>query len=583
MKPEFGQALEALLGSAVEAISVADLSVARQILAHLEEQKIGSACLQVAEAGNRISESPAAGLPPFLQPATIALANLDPAHPIVGLLAACYIAENLDAFLEFWRANPAFPFLLVATPKGELVDRRGLIYGGHQRKPAGGIVQREIDLRETARELAREQKLHDEQRALIDKLGAALAAAEAVLEQRRKHVLAATQQVAAVQAEARNADKTSEEVAGRLERMERELAGLEQARIEAEQRLIRAQAGLAEAEERVAAQRQAILALENQIAALRADRDQKKEALAQARLELAERRQKVEVLDRGLGEMERRRAQIGELLAQRQQEVEVWTEQAAELEQESAAQLAGAGEIARTLVVAQESVEKIRGELVELERQIAAIEEEPAEPARADRCHAGGARPRRGKAGREPFAGPVPRRGGAARISNRPRHGELEAPALARRGRPAGSQAARSGRGRRGGASRAETGKRPEAASQSRSRRRAAPKPKTQNATQAKKQKGEPTEADLAALDQTNWEEIKAGIEALRQRLNSMGAVNLVAIEEYAELRQRYDFLRTQSDDLTNAKAAAPQGHRRDQPHLAKAVRSHLRADPEEL
>ena len=75
VKPEFGQALEALLGSAVEAISVADLSVARQILAHLEEQRIGSACLQIAEAGSRISESPAAGLPPFLQPATVALAE----------------------------------------------------------------------------------------------------------------------------------------------------------------------------------------------------------------------------------------------------------------------------------------------------------------------------------------------------------------------------------------------------------------------------------------------------------------------------------------------------------------------------
>jgi len=34
-----------------------------------------------------------------------------------------------------------------------------------------------------------------------------------------------------------------------------------------------------------------------------------------------------------------------------------------------------------------------------------------------------------------------------------------------------------------------------------------------------------------------------------------MGPVNLVAIEEYAELRQRYDFLRTQCDDLTSAKA----------------------------
>ena len=374
VKPEYGPALEALLGSAVEAIAVTELPLARRILAQLEDQKLGSACLQAAAAGVTGGAGPA-GLPAFLQTATIALANLDPAHPIASVLGSCYIAASLDEFLEYWRAHPDFPFLRVATPKGELVDRRGLIYGGGQKKPAGGIVQREIDLRETARELARERQLDAEQRALVEKLGAALAAAEAALEQRRKDVLAATQQVAAVQAEARNADKTSEELTGRLQRMERELAGLDQVRIEAEQRLHRAQAGLAEAENKVAAQKEAILAVEKQLADLRADRDQKKEALAQARLELAERRQKVEVLDRGLDEMERRRTQLGELLAQRQQEVETWTEQADELGREAATQLARGAEITRTLAVAQASVEKIRDELTALERQITAVEE----------------------------------------------------------------------------------------------------------------------------------------------------------------------------------------------------------------
>jgi chromosome segregation protein len=43
--------------------------------------------------------------------------------------------------------------------------------------------------------------------------------------------------------------------------------------------------------------------------------------------------------------------------------------------------------------------------------------------------------------------------------------------------------------------------------------------------------------------------------DALRQRLNGMGAVNLVAIEEYAELKQRHDFLHGQVTDLTTAKA----------------------------
>jgi len=49
---------------------------------------------------------------------------------------------------------------------------------------------------------------------------------------------------------------------------------------------------------------------------------------------------------------------------------------------------------------------------------------------------------------------------------------------------------------------------------------------------------------------------VKAEVDALRQRIGSMGAVNLVAIEEYSELKQRYEFLKAQCDDLTGAKAS---------------------------
>ena len=555
IKSDYGKALEALLGSAVEAIAVADLPVARQVLAQLEQQKIGSACLQVSPAGRPVAEDSAARLPAFLQPATVALSGLDPEHPAAGLLAVCYIAEDLDAFLEFWQTHPDFRFLLVATLKGELVDQRGLIYGGYQKRPTGGIVQREIDLRETTRELARDKKAHEEQRKQADKLGAMLAAAETALEQQRKNVLTATQQVAAVQVEARNADRAAEEATGRLQRMERELAGLDAARAEAEQRLVRAQAGLAEAESRVAAGKQAIVAVEGQITALRADRDHKKEALAQARLELAERRQKVEVLDRGLGEMERRRAQIDELLAQRRQEAEVWAEQVAALEQEAVAGLARAGEIARTLVVAQESVEKIRGELVEIERQIAAIESE-----------------QQGLRAQTETAQEELSRAEIKLAENRSRaqfltedvqrefqcdlatvgwkqllwHAEDDPPDLKPLDLDDDEEAEDKAPTPDPAVQAAEDGRQPAEAE-----RRSRTKPRKPRV----RQKGEPTEADLTALDQTNWEEIKVAVHALRQRLNGMGAVNLIAIEEYAELRERYDFLKAQSDDLSSARA----------------------------
>ena len=37
---------------------------------------------------------------------------------------------DIGAFLDFWRANPDFDFYLAATPNGDVVDRRGLIFGG---------------------------------------------------------------------------------------------------------------------------------------------------------------------------------------------------------------------------------------------------------------------------------------------------------------------------------------------------------------------------------------------------------------------------------------------------------------------
>ncbi|HEV2693929.1 MAG TPA: chromosome segregation protein SMC [Verrucomicrobiae bacterium] len=52
----------------------------------------------------------------------------------------------------------------------------------------------------------------------------------------------------------------------------------------------------------------------------------------------------------------------------------------------------------------------------------------------------------------------------------------------------------------------------------------------------------------------TDWAAIGQQVEALQQKLDEMGPVNLVAIEEYEETEQRHQFLTTQHDDLVNAK-----------------------------
>src|SRR5208283_4400661 len=58
-----------------------------------------------------------------------------------------------------------------------------------------------------------------------------------------------------------------------------------------------------------------------------------------------------------------------------------------------------------------------------------------------------------------------------------------------------------------------------------------------------------------AAGAATDWAAVAQQVETLQQRIDEMGPVNLVAIEEYEETEQRYQFLSKQHDDLVQAKA----------------------------
>jgi len=53
----------------------------------------------------------------------------------------------------------------------------------------------------------------------------------------------------------------------------------------------------------------------------------------------------------------------------------------------------------------------------------------------------------------------------------------------------------------------------------------------------------------------TDWDAVAKQVAALQQRLDEMGPVNLVAIDEYEETEQRHQFLSKQNDDLVAAKA----------------------------
>jgi chromosome segregation protein len=472
------------------------------------------------------------------------------------VLASCYVAESLEQFLSFWAQHPEFGFLMVATPKGEWVDRRGMVFGGYQKRPASSIVQREIDIRETSRELAKEQEQHDQQKAAIDQINAELAALEQRLSDKRNEVQTANEAVATAQAEEKAGQRALDEAEQRVARLERDVEGLESMRQEAEAKFAKAQAVLIEVDRAIVAGRESVTANEAKIVEVRNARDVQRETLGHARLELAERRQRVEIIDRGLGEMVKRRAQLAELLEQRRNELEMWTAQVAELETSEQGQAARVEELARTQAVAQEQVEAIRRELAELEQQVSSVEGEQsslrdqaeASAGELSQCeiryteHKARSRFLAEEAMRE-FSidlGEVNWRLQFWKADDEPeglKPLDLDEDDEEEGAKPEVAPAVS-----------ADVAALPDGSAPA----EAPAKPR--RSRKAKEPRGEPTEEQLAAMDQTNWDQIRSEVQALRQRLNSMGAVNLVAIEEYAELKQRYDFLKTQSDDLVSSK-----------------------------
>ncbi|MEO7098200.1 MAG: chromosome segregation protein SMC [Luteolibacter sp.] len=56
-------------------------------------------------------------------------------------------------------------------------------------------------------------------------------------------------------------------------------------------------------------------------------------------------------------------------------------------------------------------------------------------------------------------------------------------------------------------------------------------------------------------LGEPDWEFVESIVADIKRRLDAMGPVNLDAIEEYDELEERYTFLKNQHDDLVNSKS----------------------------
>ncbi|WP_269525600.1 chromosome segregation protein SMC [Coraliomargarita parva] len=520
-------ALETLLGSAIDALYVGNSGKTLAIVRKLEAELLGRACLQIDTLGSGFS--PASNLPNGLVPANsvVEARDADLADPVKRLLGGCYFAEDLASFVEYWEGNPGFNFLYVATKNGELIDCRGLIYGGRESgKKSSSVLEREAEIRQLRAEIDTGRKelnaLREQAAELDDKRNAA----EAAVEEQRQRLSELSGEVSGLMAEERNQEQKIEHNARSRQSSEDELEKLDLQHADSVQELEEAQQELSAAEEGLAAERQSNTDLEDAIAHAREIRDQKREALADVRLELAEKKQRLESVDRILSEVQRETASIQDRVLRRNQEIDTVNEQIAGFEQTAVMEREKSEELAHTLQVATDQLDQDRAKLKDMDLSIAEIDNS-----------LGG---RRGEA-----------------KTHEQELNKLEVKLAESRSQLGFVESAAEGDYQ---VHLGEVDWKAELWEANLEFEKRVNLDDLDDpdkiAAQPKHERRDPNEEELAEMDGTDWSSVEQEVSELKGRIANMGPVNLDAISEYADLKERFDFLKGQSEDLWNSKNA---------------------------
>lgn len=527
VQPAYTKAIETLLGPAMEALFIGKSDKALSVIGKLDADELGRACLQIdieAAVG-----TPKVKLPEDIVPAASVVNVRDKAlfNPAQRLLSGCYFAEDLNSFIDFWKSNLEFNFLLVATKNGEIVDCRGLIHGGRTSgKKSASVLEREAEIRTLRGEIKAEREELNELRQEAEALDERRNTAEATVEEQRQRQGELASEVSALVAEERGQNQKIEQNARSRNAAEDEIAKLDARHGDSVEALEKAKEELEAAEQGLADERQTGNDLEDAIARARETRDQKREALADVRLELAEKKQRLESLDRALGEVQRETASLQERILRRNQEIDTINEQITKLKQSGTVEASKSAELERTLSVATEELDRDRVALKEMDAQISEVD--------------------------STLTG---RRNESRVLDQEMTKLEIR---LAEERSQLGFIQSNAQDDYQKDLDQVDWKMQLWEANVEFEKRVNLDEMDDPDkiAAQPKRERRDPTQEEFEEMERTDWAEVEREVHELKGRIANMGPVNLEAISEYTDLKERHDFLKGQSEDLWNSKNA---------------------------
>ena len=521
-------AFETMLGSAVDAVAIEDSSKLPQALALLRERNLGNACFQIKDANlNAISDADA--LPQGIWRGCDIVKPQDPdlSEYVRNMVAGCYFCEDIMQFANFALNNKNFKFMAAVAKDGSMLDARGIIYAssGEKRDTQSSFILRNSEIKRIKEEIEVDNDALTTLNERAMQIQSQLESAEAEIENRKNLSSEIKREIASINAQSSSAKAAFSEKNSEIEKKTAAMAEMENSRFEAQDRLNSAMKALEDAEKSISESRNLISETEAQIAELRETKDQKYAVLSETRLELAAKKSRLESLERGLGAIREQQAETRALIERRTIESQSIARQIENFDAETLSERERAKNLAENLEAALGEIETQRVKVAESETSIAEYENSLSAEREAhmrktsekNECQIRIAKIR----SKLDFISERILSEYDVEIANVDWKSELWK-----------SDEEFEIKVKLDELEDGEINAKP------------------------KRERGDPTQDDLDAMESTDFSPIEDEVRELRERINAMGAVNLVAIEEYAELKERYDFLKTQTDDLWASKNA---------------------------
>ncbi|MFZ0506071.1 MAG: chromosome segregation protein SMC [Chthoniobacterales bacterium] len=509
---EFVPAIEAALDHHLQVVLVADRDVAEAISRQLMDVKEGRAGLVSIDAVSRLAPVQIQTLPAEAMGWALDRVKTRPEiAPLVNkLLGNVALAPDFDTALRITRQNAD---VAVATPSGEFISERGVVFAGIRGNDGSSVLRRKVQMRELADACTQLQAELDAAQQSQAEVETRLADTHQKISENREALQQAQVLESTVQGQIALLDRELRDVEGKVKSLTWEKQNTEE-----RLRSATAKTGLLESEltklgEEAANFQERLGAALAQVEALRGTEESLVDSLNELKVRVATERQRREDLNRQRQPLANRIVELQELISSRQSDVRNYVARIEQLEQENDALQQKNASLQQEQEAAELEVERLTGEkstrvasveavelnLRQLRKQLIDHQEQRGEQE---------VRSTQFRLRLDSLLEQVQRR---YQIDLNTFQPEWEAFLKSLK--------------------------------EQRSRLKAAMDTELADGV-----------ADIANLREEDWESTRAIVSEMTERLDGMGPVNLESIQEYDELEERQRFLENQHNDLVKAK-----------------------------